>query len=422
MSPRRVLIDARLIDGMPGGVQQIVLGLADGLGRLQDGDEEYLFLTYRGQGGWLRPYLKGACRELEGPEPPSRRRFWGLLPGPLRQALAGSRARTWLQPPRLAPAEPTVEASGVAVVHFPHQLAFRTGLPSIYQPQDLQHRHFPAFFTSYELRTRETLYRGYCAQAALVVMMSNHGKSDLAGELGVDPAKIAVIPGGSVLEAYERPSPEAVEAFHHRYRLPAAYFVYSAHTWPHKNHLRLLEAMGLLRAQGLVFYGVFPGRLTGHYRIIQKAARRLGLEGQCSFLGYLDPLGIQCVYARARAMVIPSLYEGWGLPLTEALHLGLPAAVASNSMLLEQAGGAALGFDPLDPRSIADALQKVMEDESLRRRLTEAGPVRAARFGWAKAARIFRAHYRRLAGWGLTDADETLIRRSFSDDPYGEAA
>jgi glycosyltransferase involved in cell wall biosynthesis len=162
---------------------------------------------------------------------------------------------------------------------------------------------------------------------------------------------------------------------------------------------------------------VFAGRKNGYFPVIERELRRLKLETQAFFTGYLDPEGVGCLYASARAMIIPSYFEGWGMPLTEAMQAGLPVAVADNSMLPEQAGEAALSFDPADTQAMAAALKRLWEDAGLRAGLSAKGRERVKRFGWDKAAKAFRAHYRRLGGRTLSEEDRMLISKSQGAEP-----
>jgi glycosyltransferase involved in cell wall biosynthesis len=417
--PLKVAVDARLVDGLSGGVQQIVLGLAYGLSRLEDGEESYLFLTFRDASEWLKPHLKGGCRELAGPPARSAKdKLRALAPAFLLRGWDQSRLKAWLKAPGLEDSDGTAEAAGAELLHFPFQSAFRSRLPSIYMPQDLQHCHFPEYFSPWALKLRDFQYRAYCDEAALVAVMSRFGKEDLQRQFGTPSGRIAVIGGGSVLAAYDPPAGERIAAFRSEYGLPEAFIVYSAQTFPHKNHLGLLRAMALLRdGEKLKIPVVFCGRKNEFYPVIDREIKRLGLRELCHFTGYLGPEGIQCAYALAKAMIIPSFFEGWGMPLTEAMHCGLPVAVADNSMLTEQAGEAALPFDPANVSGIALALKRLWTDEALRRELARKGKERALQFGWEKAARVFRAQYRRLAGRELGEEDRHLVAKSFGSEP-----
>ena len=154
---------------------------------------------------------------------------------------------------------------------------------------------------------------------------------------------------------------------------------------------------------------VSTGRQNAFYREILKEARRLGLAEQVHFLGFITPLELQCLYKLCRGVIVPTKFEAASAPLWEAFVSGAPAACSNVTSLPEQAGDAALIFDPEKPEEIAEATLRIWTDETLRRTLVERGHKNVARFSWERTARIFRAHYRRLAGGPLTEEDRELI-------------
>ena len=166
MPPLRVVIDARRLQaGVAGGVEQVMIGLAHGLSSLDGGDEEYFFLTSPSDPQWIAPYLSGRCRVLVSTgahDPPQwRRRLAGVAP--LRAAWE---VVSPMLGPRTIPipgSDGTIERAGADVVHFPQQSAFLTGVPSIYQPHDLQHLHLPQYFSRRTRLAREVTYRAFCA-------------------------------------------------------------------------------------------------------------------------------------------------------------------------------------------------------------------------------------------------------------------
>ena len=174
----RVCIDARMETGVLGGVEQVVIGLADALSRLDDGPEEYLFLTTPGKDEWLRPYMRGPCRIMNVGYPPA----WTLRRYKMRDLL--SRRLPFISRPLLPPSGPehvmvsdgTVEQADVDVVHFPNQMAFLTQIPSIYHPHDLQHLHLPEMFSDQDHFYRGLWYPAFCEQATLVAMMTAWGR------------------------------------------------------------------------------------------------------------------------------------------------------------------------------------------------------------------------------------------------------
>jgi glycosyltransferase involved in cell wall biosynthesis len=400
----RVAIDARLDAGRFGGVEQVVIGIAAALSRLEDGSEEYLFLTHPEQDEWIRPYLHGPCRLLH-----PRRRYLDRRSRAAARVLA---ERIPMVGPRYAvrKSDGTIEAAGASVVHFPIQDAFTTDVPSIYQPHDLQHLHLPELFGNWERQRREVIYRTHCERAAMVVAMTSWGKRDFVERYRLAPEKVTVVPGGSVLREYPSPTAEDLDRLRSRLSLPESFLLYPAQTWPHKNHLGLLEALARIRDEnGVSIPLVCPGRKSSHYGEIDEAARRLGLERTTWFPGFVSSLELRGLYEMATALVFPSRFEGWGLPVCEAFDAGLAVACSTATGLPEVVGDAGVMFDPGDTEEMARQVLRIWEDRELRDSLRERGTRRAEVFSFDRTARLFRAHYRRIGRQSLSEQDRILL-------------
>ena len=410
--PLTVVIDARLVSGRHGGVEQVIIGLAHGLSSLA-GDERYLFICYEGQTGWLDPYVGGPCRIVNAALP-FKKRLASRLP-----ALAALRRRAKSSlggdagPPPVPASDGTAERLRADVVHFPRE-GFLTSIPSIYHPHDLQHVHLPEFFSEAERRQRDLWYRSFADQAAVVSVTSEWGKRDLVRHLGVPAEKIAVVPLAPALAAYGQPLTET-----QRDRVLAAkgivrpYALFPAQTWPHKNHVRLVHAIRRLNDRGLDVDLVCTGTLNDSFSSIQEAIAESNLQDHVRFLGYVTVGELQALYAGARCLVMPTLFEaagGFG-PIAEAFLAGVPVACSNVTSLPEQVGDAALLFDPLDEAAIASALGTLWSDGDLRATLVQRGRANVSRFSWEHVARTFRAHYRRLAGRRLGAEDAALLDR-----------
>jgi glycosyltransferase involved in cell wall biosynthesis len=404
MAPLRICIDARLGAGRFGGVEQVVIGLASALSRLTDGAEEYLFLTHPEQDDWIRGYLSGPCRPLHPRRSYPNRRSRAIARG-LAERVPGVGVRFAVRA-----SDGTIERAGVDVVHFPFQDAFTTEVPSIYQPHDLQHLHLPELFSDWERARREAIYRTHAERAKLVVAMTSWGRRDFIESYGLPPEKVAVVPGGSVLRDYAAPSRADLEGVRARLSLPDRFLLYPAQTWPHKNHERLLEALALIRDEhGVAIPLVCPGKRTGHYRQIRRVIERLGLTATTSFPGFVSSGELRGLYELATALVFPSRFEGWGLPVCEAFDAGLPVASSTATGLPDVVGDAGLLFDPEDVAGMAAALHRLWTDEGLRAELSERGRRRAATFSFDHTARLFRAHYRQVADRSLAEEDRILL-------------
>jgi len=414
-----------MTDGLSGGVQQWIIGLASALSKLVDSTDEYLFIAHPDQTEWLTPYLAVPCRLLSaappasGPPRKSGAKRRGRSPrgplGPPSRIFRKVRRRLLrLLPTRrpqrfLSPLDQVIRQAGADVMHFPRQLAFPTTVPSIYQPWDLQHLHLPEFFTPEARQARETNYRAFGAQASLIVVASHWVKDDLVAQYAIEPDRIAVVNPPPVTLAYVAPGPEDEIEIATRLGLPSRFAFYPAQTWGHKNHERLLQALRQLRDRGVDVPLVGSGHLNDRASLVRERATQLGLDDLVRLLGFLSPTEIQVVYRRATLLVFPSLYEGWGLPILEAFEAALPVACSNVTSLPELVGEAALTFDPTDPAAIAAAIERLWLDEELRAGMAARGLARARRFDWHETALLMRALYRRVGGRRLDAADRRRL-------------
>ena len=415
MRPISVVLDARLATGESGGVEGVIIGLAKGLSTLQDGDESYRFLTYAGMDDWLVPYLGGNCSTLTIPSPTVGsvvRPLWRRIAGRYTPPSLKSAARRITRPSvGLPPAsDGTIERLGVDLMHFTFQNGFLTDVPSIYHPHDLQHLHLPEYFDHQEYQRRELWYRTLCQQATMVAVASGATRADVMEHYGLSSEKVQVIPLAPVIGADPKPGVAELRDMAHGLGLPAAFILYPAQTWPHKNHLGLLEALARLRDRhDLVVPLVCTGSMNWFYPTIQRKVQELDMASQVRFLGFVTPQQLRTLYGLARAVVVPSLFEAASAPLWEAFASEVPAACSNVTSLPEQAGDAALVFDPRQPDEIAAAVARIWRDEGLRAHLVDRGRARVHAFTWERTARHFRAHYRRLAGRLLGDMDRAIL-------------
>jgi glycosyltransferase involved in cell wall biosynthesis len=174
---------------------------------------------------------------------------------------------------------------------------------------------------------------------------------------------------------------------------------------PHKNLARLIGALGLIAdaapermpaAQRPLV--VVPGYPTPYEDELRGRAEHLGLADDVRLLGWVDGPTLEGLYSAAACFAFPSLYEGFGLPVLEAMARGVPVACSGRGALDEVAGDAALRFDPESEASIAAAVERLLTDPEEAERLRRAGPERAARYTWAATAAGTIASYRRALG------------------------
>ncbi len=409
----RVGIDARLRHGESGGVESITIGLAEGLSRL-GGDEEYVFLTLQGSDDWIRPHLRGNASAL--PLPSATKGWVGRLGSRLARSnsVAASirrsvRRRGKPAMDRRCPTEPSKRA-GVDVMHFLNQAGFRTVIPSIYHPHDLQHRHLPELFTAEQLAYREIWYEAMCAQADTVAVASSWTREDVIKQLALPPDRVAVVPWAPPLDVVDDVGQAEVATIATSLQLPGKFVMYPAQTWAHKNHIGLVRALSLIRSRsGPEIPLVLTGLRNSGASVVDAEIRRCGVSDLVTWTGFLEPRALRAVYQRATAVVIPSRFEAASGPLWEAFSIGTAVACSRVTSLPRQAGDAALLFDPESIEEMAQCILRIWEDEQLRADLVLRGRARVSRFSWDRTARLFRAHYRRVAGRSVTAEDAALL-------------
>ena len=240
---------------------------------------------------------------------------------------------------------------------------------------------------------------GGVRRADWVVTVSESAKADIQTFLNVPAHKIAVIPNALLAELGGASiDPLAARGFlTARYHLPAQYVLYvGALEHPNKNLVRLLEAFQLARERvGFPHHLVLVGPKRWRPEVVFNAIGRLGLEPCVHWLGYVPFADLRQLYAAADLFVYVSLWEGFGLPVLEAMAHGVPVIASNTSSLPEVAGEAAVLVEPTNTEEIAAAIGRVVTDQALQEHLRRAGPARANRFNWKSSAErlvgVFRA-------------------------------
>jgi glycosyltransferase involved in cell wall biosynthesis len=399
MRPLRVAVDARFIPGTGGGVETVIMGLAQGFADIPLGDVSLTFVTYAGLNGWIRRHLQGSLNMVEVSPPGQasrilrKSRIWAVRPHGRSYGVVPGRDRV-------------INKLGSDIVHFPRQIGVHVDQPFIYQPHDLQHRHLPHFFNARQIAAREIVYGFLCRNAAAVVVGTTWVKSDIVKQMRIDPKRVFVIP----LAPVAAPGNQNESADLSRLAIPDNFIIYPAASWPHKNHRRLFQALTLLRGRGievpLVLTGARPMGVD-----LASLATDFGVNDLVFDLGYLPQSEIDALTAASVAMVVPSLFEAASFPIWEAFRVGTPVACSNVTSLPRQVGTSGLLFDPRRTDAIADAIATLWEDPLRCKQLAELGRACVAEFSWEKTARQFLALYHRVGGRELSDADRELLEK-----------
>jgi len=253
---------------------------------------------------------------------------------------------------------------------------------------DLSFLHYPEAFVPALRRYLERVVPRSIARADLVLADSAHTRSDIVSLLGVPPDRVQVLYSG--VPPGFRPQPELGEGerLRARYGLGDGRYVLSVGTLqPRKNYVRLIRAFANLEPETVEpkTQLVIGGGRGWLYQDIFAEAERHG--DRVRILGFVDEADLPALYRNAALFAFPSLYEGFGLPVLEAMACGVPVVCSNASSLPEVAGDAALLVDPLDVDGLAEAMARALEDADLRRGMVARGVAQAARFTWEQAAR-----------------------------------
>jgi glycosyltransferase involved in cell wall biosynthesis len=258
---------------------------------------------------------------------------------------------------------------------------FEFGIPTVCVIYDLQYKAYPEFFAPADVAHRNRTFIEAARRSTALAAISDYSREVAIAEGKLDPASIKTI-HLHISQHSLRNAPRD-ESILGRLRLTAGkYLIYPANFWKHKNHEMLLTAFGLARRCGLAddIRLVCTGAPGERQHWLQRAARALGLDDHILFPGYLANAELLALVANSAGVVFPSLYEGFGLPVIEAMATGVPVACSNVTSLPEVAGDAAILFDPRIPEQIAQAMISLSHDNELTARLVRLGEVRAAQF------------------------------------------
>jgi glycosyltransferase involved in cell wall biosynthesis len=258
-------------------------------------------------------------------------------------------------------------------------------VPNVLTIADVQHEYYPEFFSDEELHARRALFAPSAQAAVRIITLSAFTRDCIIDRYALPPDKISVIPLGVHGRFFVPVTTAERDRVRARYRLPDAYGIYPANLWPHKNHLRLLDALVRMTPERRPFL-VLTGSATRGRIPLNDAIRERDLGAHVVWLGFVESHELTALLAGARMMVFPSLFEGFGMPVVEAMAAGCPVACADATALPETVSDAALLFDPTDVGAIASAIERLWHDAALRDALRQAGHQRARQFTWQRTA------------------------------------
>ena len=356
-----------LLEPQKTGVEHYTASLTRALLELESPHEFLLYLNRPPAAGELESLLgRGRAEARVVP----RRRFWLKL---------------WL--PRAA------KRDGVEAMLFPGSIIstyhpFRC-LPIIY---DLCWAHYPHFYPRRERVIFSRVFPKSLSRAAGVIATSEQTKRDIAATYRYPEDRITVVLAGR--DPVFQPVNDAPQTVKRKYGLDPGYIFAVGTSHPRKNIAGLLQACGQLLRRGRCPAVALAG--TGEVEALREAVVGAGLKGRAQWLGYVKREDLPALFTACGAFVFPSFYEGFGLPVLEAMGCGAPVVCSRAGSLPEVAGEAALLVDPADTAALADAIERVLTDTRLANELSTRGKDRVLLFNWKQSAKTALAAVEQL--------------------------
>lgn len=269
----------------------------------------------------------------------------------------------------------TINKINFDLVHFPMQTVYPYGLKAkkVLTFHDMQEKHYPEFFSKEELSFRKHNYERSADESDRIITISNYTKNDIKEYYSAkDYAKCTTVYHG--IRKYQETTSK------HKKKDDYKYFYYPAATWPHKNHERLIEAFAKVAKNYPGYRLVLTGLQRQKSESINKLIKKLCIKDLVIIKGYLPYKDLQEVFNNAYALVFPSLFEGFGLPVLEAMSKGVPVLCSNTTSIPEVAGKAAIYFNPLKVKEITKAMEEIITDKKLRHNLVRKGLLQSSKF------------------------------------------
>ena len=314
-------------------------------------------------------------------------------------------------------AQRALEALRPDVAHFTNgMIPIGSPVATVVTVHDMSLRLYPNCHPVRRLLLNRPLMHAAIRQASSIVTVSNSARRDLLRLHGVAPDRVAVV-HEAASPAFRPIADRAwLEDVRARYALPRQFMLYVGTIEPRKNLSRLMSAFADARKAGIPHHLVCVGPYGWSSRNLAGHIERLGIQDVVHFTGYVPFEHLPAIYNLGEFFAFPSLYEGFGLPVVEAMACGIPVLTSTTSSLGEIAGDAAETIDPADTDAIANAIVRLASDQDLRRDRAERGLRRARSFSWAQTARDMLAVYHRAAGVTLKAPSPVALAKGEAAD------
>lgn len=258
----------------------------------------------------------------------------------------------------------------IDIFHVPVQTSPVYGLKVsvIVTMHDVQELHYPEFFSSENRMNRSIRYKIAVDESDHIIVSFNHVKNDLVKYFGADHDKVTVASFDFSDDWFFTNECSNYDTLKKKYSLPHDFILYPAATWQHKNHIKLLEAISILKGKGKRVFLISTGNKTEFYHTIENRINLLDLKSNVAFLGQVPIQDLTGLYHATRLVVIPTLYEAGSGPLFEAMWYNVPVVCSNVTSLPESIGNDEFIYDPNDPIEIANLIEKGLFDDEFRKR------------------------------------------------------
>lgn len=281
-------------------------------------------------------------------------------------------------------------------------------IPSVASILDVQHEFFPQYFEPKVLRDIRKSTKQTLEQVDGIITISNYSKETIIDKYQIASDKIVVTylnSDGCFDQTLDETKKEELKL-----KIGSDYIFYPANTWPHKNHINLLKAFNILKQKEKSDLKlVFTGDSKNQKGEIEKYIADNHLLEDVMYLGYIPQGDMPYIFANAKALVFPSVFEGFGIPLVEAMKAGVAIACSDCGSIPEVAEDAALYFNAYDPEDIADKLYNLLRDNELREMLIKRGIKIAQKYSWKKCADDTRDYLYKIFTMAQTKEAKTNI-------------
>ena len=353
------------------GVYQYTQSIIDAL--LLDTENKYIIFTYKCN---LNTQLGRPNVEVKKIEKPNLKVFQKIIR--LLFVYMGFKKPLFFTPPEIKLFEDIGLFISPTIATYP--LIF-LNKPYIFTLHDMQEKYFPEFFTLKERILRYLTNKLVTKNASHILCESEFVKKDIIKYIGVSEQKVTVIPSPPPTAfLHRRHSENELLDIRAKYNLPKKYIFYPAHFWPHKNHLRLLEAFKQICIKYNDVCLVLTGSKQNYYNNVRDKIEALKLKERVYYLGFVNYRDLPGLYRMSKMLVMPSLFESVSIPIYESFSLKIPVCCSNIGALPEQVGNGGLTFDPYNPHDISDKIEKILNDDNFAKKLAENGYKKISNF------------------------------------------